>query len=47
VLGIGKHVQVSIDLFEGIGQKEDPDADEKKTTYDRNGPHISFDLLKS
>jgi hypothetical protein len=47
VLGIGKHVQVGIDLFKVIRQKEDSDADKKKTTYDRNNPHIPFDLLKS
>ena len=45
-LGIGKHVQIAIDLFEGVGQIEDPNTDQKKTAHNGDHPHISFHSLK-
>lgn len=46
-LGIGQSVEVLIDLLEGVGQHENSDGNQEKTTHECDDPHISSDLLES
>ena len=45
--GVGKKIQIGIDFFERIGEKKNPDADQKETAHEVDDPHVSFDAIKS
>lgn len=45
-LGVGKQIQISIDLLEGIGQEKNPNADQKEAAHDVDDPHVSFYFIK-